>query len=116
MRDRFDRDNLSLYIPNVFESLKSVDANFEMVTSNLLQPLTLFFTDNIVTSSIAYIFMNTHCKGLQYIDAKQIGKQAYSLFKDILEFQTVIVCEDRCKLEIINCLNEVTKYAQRFEE
>ena len=70
MRDRFDRDNLSLYIPQVFESLKSADANFEMVTSNLLQPLTLFFNSNIVTHSYAYIFVQTHCNGLPYDDVK----------------------------------------------
>ena len=74
MRDRFDRDNLSLYIPQVFESLKSADANFEMVTSNLLQPLTLFFNANIVTHSQGYIFVQTNCKGLPYEDVTLTGK------------------------------------------
>ena len=36
MTERFDRDNLALRIPDAFEQLKSEDANFEMVTSNLL--------------------------------------------------------------------------------
>ena len=86
MRDRFDRDNLSLYIPTVFESLKSEDANFEMVTSNLLQPLTLFFNSNIVTHSQAYIFVQTNCRGLPYEDVKTMAKQAYELFNELFEF------------------------------
>ena len=86
MRDRFDRDNLSLSIPVAFESIKSADANFEMVTSNLLQPVTLFFTDRVVTHSFAYIFVHTHCLGLAYINAEEYSKSAYSLFHDIFEF------------------------------
>ena len=60
-----------------------------MVTSNLLQPLTLFFTHRIATQSFAYIFVHTNCNGLQYMDVAMTGKQAESLFKDILEFQEV---------------------------
>ena len=74
MRDRFERENLSLLIPQAFDQLKSEDANFEMVTSNLLQPLTLFYADKIITHSHGVIFLQTHCKGLEYADAAKSAK------------------------------------------
>ena len=60
--NRFDRNTLSLKIPAAFEHLKGNDANFEMVTSNTLQPLNLHFHHNIITKSVAYIFVSEKCK------------------------------------------------------
>ena len=59
---RFDRSSLTLKIPGAFEHLKGKDANFEMVTSNTLQPLSINYHHNIVTNSIAYIFVCAKCK------------------------------------------------------
>ena len=53
-----NRDNLSVQIPDVFERLKGKDVKFEMVSSNTCQPLNLFYNHNIVTDSIAFIFVN----------------------------------------------------------
>ena len=41
--------------------LKGKDAEFEMVTSNCIQPLRLEYQGKLVTSSIAYIFVATQC-------------------------------------------------------
>ena len=62
LENRFHRNTLSLKIPAAFEHLKGNDANFEMVTSNTLQPLNLHFHHNIVTKSLAYIFVSEKCK------------------------------------------------------
>lgn len=80
MKDRFDRNTLALQIPEAFDQLKSRDAKFEMVTSNLLQPLTIFYQDKIVKEKIAAIFVTTNCRGSVYKNAMQIGQTAKQLF------------------------------------
>ena len=67
LENRFDRNTLSLKIPAAFEHLKGNDANFEMVTSNTLQPLNLHFHHNIITKSLAYIFVSEKCKSQLHI-------------------------------------------------
>ena len=39
MRERFDHNTLMLEIPETFEHLKGRDVNFELVTSNTIQPV-----------------------------------------------------------------------------
>ena len=60
--NRFDRNTLTLRIPAAFEHLKGKDANFEMVTSNTLQPLNINYHHNIITQSVAYIFVSEKCQ------------------------------------------------------
>ena len=55
---RFNRDTLALDIPKVFDHLKAEDATFEMVSSNTCQPMSLFYSKNIVTDSYCAIFIN----------------------------------------------------------
>ena len=59
METRFEKENLSLQIPIVFDQLKGEDADFEMVSSNSIKPLRLFYSDNIISHSRAVIFVNT---------------------------------------------------------
>ena len=47
------------------------DANFEMVTSNAIQPILLSYEHNVATHTIAYIFINTKCKDLDYKDVEE---------------------------------------------
>ena len=85
----FDKEYLSIEIPKAFENLKGRDAKFEMVTSNSLQPLHMIYEHNIVTRTIAYIFINTECKGLQNKNAQERGNKAIELFKGVFEFEEV---------------------------
>ena len=62
---RFDKDTLMLRIPQVFKHLKSVDVNFEMVTSNTLQQTGIEYKKNIVTTSKAVIFVNNEVNKLR---------------------------------------------------
>ena len=41
MQNDFDKHTLNVRIPECFEQLKGKDAEFEMVTSSTIQPLTL---------------------------------------------------------------------------
>ena len=115
MNQRFDRTTLGLHIPSAFEQLKGKDANFEMVTSNLLQPLRLFFSYNIVTNSIAHIFVNTHCNGLKYENASLNGELAGKLFKNVLKFQGVTIHKNLTKEQIIQKLDQLNIQSQEFE-
>ena len=47
------------------------DANFEMVTSNAIQPILLSYEHNVASHTIAYIFVNTSCKDLKYKDCEE---------------------------------------------
>ena len=61
LKTRYERSTLTIKIPECFDHLKGEDANFEMVTSNTIQTTHLCYSHNIVTDSIAYIFVNDEC-------------------------------------------------------
>ena len=58
MLEKYELVNLSLTFPQAFEDLYSGDANFEMATSNTIQPMRIFYRYNVVTISQAVIFVN----------------------------------------------------------
>ena len=62
---KFDKSNLCLKFPDAFEFLQGKDVKYEMVATNLLQPMALFNTENIVHLKIAVIFLTTECNGLK---------------------------------------------------
>ena len=55
------RETLTIELPKAFDHLKGKDANFEMVTSNTIQPILLSYKDGFVSESIAFIFVNSGC-------------------------------------------------------
>ena len=88
-----------------------------MVTSNLLQPLTLFFNHNIVTHTRAVIFVSTNCKGLPYLNTDYLSKSSYKLLTDLLEFQNIDeICQDFSKEQIIEKLASLKEEAVQFEK
>ena len=50
------------------------------------------------------MFINTESKGLDYKNAEKRGEHAYELFKNVLEFETVEVCEDFTKAQVLQKL------------
>ena len=76
-------------LPASFHFLKSEDANIEMIINSKIQPVNLHYQHNLITDSIAFIFVNTECNGLPYRNAEERGEHARSLFKDVLEFKDV---------------------------
>ena len=58
MNSKLDKTNFFIKLPDVFDKLKSKDAKFEMVVSGTIQPLKLFYSENVITHSKAVIFVN----------------------------------------------------------
>ena len=83
--DRFDRQTLKLEIPKVFDQLKATDAQFEMVTSNTLQQLSLVCQKNKVTQAHGVVFVNTKCKDLTFEDAESKGDLALDILVEELQ-------------------------------
>ena len=54
---KYDQETLICEFPTVFDDLKGSDTNFEMVASNTMQTLKLFYRYNIVASSTAVVFV-----------------------------------------------------------
>ena len=50
--------------PACFDELRGNDVQFEMVASNSLQSVRLAYSHNVVTQSVAIIFVNTYTGGL----------------------------------------------------
>ena len=67
---RYSTEDLTLEIPSVFDNLSSQDAKLEMSISNTVQPLKLFREHQLVSKSVAYVFVNTRSKDLVYKNAK----------------------------------------------
>ena len=89
MQNDFNKDTLCVHIPACFDQLRGKDANFEMVTSNTIQPLNLLYQHKIVEQSIAYIFVNTYPDNHDlplWDDAEGRGEKARQFYEDILQF------------------------------
>ena len=82
--NNYNKDDLTLKIPEIFQEISTKDARMELVTSNTLCPLKLFFSHNLVTKTIAYIFCNTNCNGVEYNDAEVAREYASDLFNNVL--------------------------------
>ena len=78
--------------------------------------MNLIFENNIVTRTIAYIFINDECNGLEYKNAKERGETAYNLFKNILDFEEVTPLPNLEITEVIKKLDSLQKLADDFEE
>ena len=99
MLEKYETVNFSLTFPQVFEDLYSDDANFEMASSNTVQPLKIFYRHNIVTHKIGAVFVNG-CKFSFRGFAKEFlkwGKTAEDLLKEDLEFEDLTVWKDLSK-------------------
>ena len=92
------------------------DASIELVKSNTLQPMNMIFSDNIITDSIAYIFVNTECKGHPYDKPIEKGAVSLKLWNDVLGFKKVNYFTDLPKSEILRELKRLKEYANDFEE
>ena len=87
LMNKFEPRNLSVQFPYAFEQLKGTDAEFEMVTSNTIQPLRLLYQHDIAEKKIAAIFVNTHVKQLEWTQAGDKGIEVTKLFRETFEFK-----------------------------
>ena len=110
-----DRDTMTIELPYAFQNMVGRDANYEMVTSNTIQPILLSYQHNMVSHSIAYIFVNTGCQDLEYKDHALKKEKTESLYRKYLEFDEVYVFENKSKMEIIDILNDLRLKALEYE-
>ena len=87
MENRFDKNSFTLSIPKMFDDMIGVDADFEMISSQTLQHLKLVYEHNLVTKTIAIIFVCPYGD----VDYVSKGKAARKLFKVELKFMKVQV-------------------------
>ena len=92
-----DRDTMTIELPFAFQNMVGKDAKYEMVTSNTIQPILLSYEYHQVSHSIAYIFLNTGCKELEYKDHKLKKECTLELYEELLEFDEVQVFENKSK-------------------
>ena len=106
---------MSIKVPQIFENLKGKDAKFELVQSPTLQSLKMILSHNIVTKKIAYVFINSECRGIPYKNALIRGKNAYRLFDEIFEFEEVHTLRDPSINIIEDTIDRMQAQAQDFE-
>ena len=80
------------------------DANIELVASNTLQPMNMILSHNIVTHSMAVIFINTECRGNVYDHAEAKGEDAIKLFTSVLGFKEVCYYTNLTKKQVVEKL------------
>ena len=110
-----NRDNMTIELPFAFQNMVGQDANFEMVTSNTIQPILLSYQHNVASHTIAYIFINTKCKDLEYKDIIEKNECMQDLFIKRLKFSDVKIFEDKSKKEILEIFGELRKKACDYE-
>ena len=121
----YNKESFTLAIPDCFNDMQSKDANFEMSVSNTTQPLYLEYEYDVVTNTLALIFVNP--QGLhenmrsnepaEVTKARHLekGKIAKKLFTEEFNFQEVDVYTSLPKAQIIEQLKLTKYHAQRFE-
>ena len=95
-----DHQSLSVQFPQVLEQMHG-DARFAYVASNTIQKTKIFYDHNIAIKKVGLILVNTNAKNLVWKNADQNGKDAYHLFKNIWQFDEVVIVQDGTKDEII---------------
>ena len=112
----YDKGNITIQIPQLFDFFKGQDANLEIVTSPTLQPLRLMYSYNKVTRKIAHIFVNTKCLEQEYKNSHEGGAQAYQLFDDILQFDQVFKYKDLSTEKLKRVFQGIKKEVEEFEK
>ena len=94
LMNRLHQETLSVQFPDVLLQLQGASENLEMLASNTICPVKLFYNHNIVTHTECAIFVNTHTRGLTWDKAQWKGKVIEKLFKDTFQFQSIQVLTD----------------------
>ena len=100
---KYDRDTLSITFPTFVKDLQNCHPELQMISSNRLQKIKLIYSHNIVTKSLATIFVHTSIKAhykfenegdpeihdMVYDRASELGSKLERLFRDQLAFEEV---------------------------
>ena len=91
-------------LPDNLKHIVTHDARMELVISNTLCPINLIYKHNFVTKTIACIFVNTECNGIEYMNAVACGNTASKLFGNVLNFDKVEIYKNESKKDIVKRL------------
>ena len=80
MESRINEINFYIELPLIFDHLRGQDTDIEMVLSNTLQPLRLFYSENIVSHSRAVIFVNDKIDKTQNMRADELKSMFFDDF------------------------------------
>ena len=100
----YDRNTFSVRFMDCFDDLKGSDVNFEMVASNTLQPVRMFYQHRIVTEQAAIVFVHTESLALKYNEAETRGKLWEDCLNDVWGVPEVQVYTDPTKEKMIEVL------------
>ena len=75
LNSQFDRQTLTIQLPQTLNLLKDVRPNFEIITSKVIQPVNLMYQRNYIVHKIAYIFVNSG-NLLPHKNAEDLGRVA----------------------------------------
>ena len=76
----------------------------------------MILAHNIATKKIAYVFINSECRGIPYKNAQVRGKQAQKLFDEIFEFDEVHTIRDPSISVIEDAVDRMKAQANDFED
>ena len=67
--------------------------------------MNMIFQSNIITHSVAYIFINTESKGNHYENHEEKATAAIKIFTEVLKFKEVCFYTNLSKKDIVAKLN-----------
>lgn len=116
MTHKYDKMELILKIPDVFESLKGKDCDFEQIQTNMLQPLKLCYVHNSVTKSLAVIFVCGSCPVGFSGYTREFMSEASLLFSTkLLNFDEIRFFKFLNKCQMIEKFDILQSEAEDFE-
>ena len=75
----------------------------------------MIMSHNHVTKKIAYVFINSECRGVPYKNAINRGKQAQKLFDEVFEFDEVHTLRNPSTRMVKDAIRRLKDQAEEFE-
>ena len=119
LESSYNSDDFTCKLSDVLDELKGNDVNFELVKSQTVRPLRLFYVHNLVSLSFlrAYIFAQTELKGFEKArNAEKIAETMKQLLskKDAFSIVEIEVFIDLSKEETIETFRRIKEDAAKF--
>ena len=103
LTDKYEKDTFSVLFPDAFEQLQGRD--FELVKTNALQSIRLFYEDKVVKTTLGAIFVHKDENDREYANCIEKAKKARSLLEEELDFLNVQIHINLPKLQVIEKLD-----------
>ena len=107
-KQQYNKQTLTIRFPEVLQQLQGTDTKIEIITSSMLQPMTMGIGGYRVVDAYVYIFVQTHLQGedlppIEYVNAEKRAENAVKLFRDALKIapEKIKVIRNASKAEIL---------------